>query len=272
MKRPADPSHVFDNAIALTPTGPDTYQGRTSPAYGNMVGPFGGVIGATLLNAIMSHPQRLGDPVSLTVHYAAPIADGGFTVKARAVRTNRRTQHWLVELEQATQVITFATAVTAVKRETWSALDTAIPAVPPPAAVAPRLAHPEVAWTGCYEMRFIDGLDGAAAPEAHPSRTRLWIRDQPARPLDYFSLAAICDAFFPRIYVRRPGQVPAGTVALTTYFHADPSELDAQGTEPVLGVARGGNFGKGFFDQDAEIWSTSHALLATSHQIVYFKE
>ena len=45
---PTTAAHVFDAAIALLPQGSDNYTGHTSPAYGNMVGPFGGAIGATL--------------------------------------------------------------------------------------------------------------------------------------------------------------------------------------------------------------------------------
>ncbi len=265
-------AHVFDAAIALAPDGDGAYTGRTHPAYANMVGPFGGTIGATLLNAIVSHPARLGEPVSLTVHYAAPIADGGFTVQARAVRTNRTTQHWLVELAQGGEIAAFATAITGLRRNTWNATDAVFPAVPPADQLAPAPALPQAAWTACYQMRFIDGGPDATNDGGHPSQTRLWMRDEPPRPLDFPSLAALCDAFFPRIFVRRKQWTPIGTVALTTYFHADQALLEAQGTRPVLGVARGLHFGKGFFDQSAEVWSADGALLATSHQVVYFKE
>jgi hypothetical protein len=37
-------------------------------------------------------------------------------------------------------------------------------------------------------------------------------------------------------------------------------------------VARGQHYGKGFFDQSAEIWSAGGVMLAASHQVVYFKE
>ena len=271
---PTTAAHVFDAAIALQPQGSDNYTGHTSPAYGNMVGPFGGAIGATLLNAIMLHPARLGDPLSLTVHFAAPIADGAFSVHARPMRTNRSTQHWLVELRQDEQVAAFATAITAVRRDTWSETDADFPLAPPPGNVAPAPAHPRAAWTGCYEMRFITGMPAPEQSETggHPSEPRLWICDQPPRPLDFLSLAAICDAFFPRIFLRRSQWTPAGTVALTTYFHADAAQLSAQGDAHLLGVARGLRYGKGFFDQSAEVWTASGALLATSHQVVYFKE
>ncbi|HEX5515703.1 MAG TPA: thioesterase family protein [Gammaproteobacteria bacterium] len=272
METSASPAHAFDQAIALSPSGDDAYTGRTSPAYANMVGPFGGIIGATLLNAIMDHPARLGDPVSLTVHYAAPIADGDFSVNARAMRTNRSTQHWLVELRQSDQVAAFATAVTALRRETWTTTDATFPSVPPAADIAPMPPLSFARWTDCYEMRIIDGGPGAAASTEHPSQTRLWLRDQPPRPLDFLSLAALCDAFFPRIFVRRAQRVPIGTVVLTTFFHADADQLGALGTEHLLGTARGLHFGKGFFDQSAEVWSAAGTLLATSHQAVYFKE
>lgn len=268
----AESMHIFDAAIALAPGEEGRYGGNTHPAYGNMVGPFGGVIGATLLNAVMQHPQRLGDPLSLTVHFAAPIADGGFSVEARTVRTNRTTQHWYVELIQDEQVAAFATAVTAIRRDTWQALDAVFPAVAPASAIAPAPAIARAAWTACYDMRFIDGAPGAPGSASDSSESRLWISDLPARPLDFLSLSAICDAFFPRIFVRRPNWVPIGTVALTTYFHADAAQLAGQGSAPVLGLARALNFGKGFFDQTAEIWSDSGALLATTHQVVYFKE
>jgi acyl-CoA thioesterase len=272
METSHSPAHAFDTAIALSPSGDGTYTGHTSPAYGNMVGPFGGTIGATLLNAVMRHPALLGNPVSLTVHYAAPIADGGFSVHTRAMRTNRTTQHWFVELVQAGEVAAFATAITAIRRDTWGTTDAVFPPVPPADSVASAPALPRAAWTGCYDMRFIDGGLGMADTGGHPSQTRLWIRDQPPRPLDFLSLSAICDAFFPRIFVRRPKWVPIGTVALTSYFHADAAQLHAQACAPLLGVARGLHFGKGFFDQSAEVWSADGNLLATTHQVVYFKE
>ncbi|WP_151638973.1 acyl-CoA thioesterase [Noviherbaspirillum aerium] len=265
-------THEFDAAIALTPTGDGGFTGRTHPAYGNMVGPFGGVIGATLLNAVMSDPALLGDPVSLTVHYAAPIADGGFMVRARPLRTNRTTQHWSVELTQEGQVAAFATAVTALRRDTWSATDARFPDVPAASGLAEAPAIPRAAWTSRYEMRFIDGGPDSAVQDGHPSQSRLWIRDQPPRPLDFVSLSALCDAFFPRLFVRRPKWVPIGTVALTTYFHADAARLQAQGTEPLLGIAKALHFGQGFFDQSAEVWSSDGKLLAATHQVVYFKE
>ncbi len=267
-------SHPFDLAVRLAAAGDGAFAGRTDPAYGNMVGPFGGVIAATLLNAALSHPARQGDPLALTVNFAAPIADGDFRVSAVPARSNRSTQHWSMALLRDDEILTTATAVFAQRRDTWTATDAGFP--PAPAWTDLERAAPvkTVAWTRRYSLRFARGGDLLAAPvpENADSTSLVWVQDDPPRALDFLSLAAICDVFYPRIFIRRPVFVPAGTVSMTIYFHADAALLAAQGDAPVLGAARASHFGKGYHDQVAEIWSRDGLLLATSHQIVYFKE
>lgn len=269
-----DGLHPLDTATLLTPIEPNRFRGETSAAYGNMVGPFGGAIAAVLLKAVLIHPDRLGEPVALTVNFAGPIADGEFVVATKAVRTNRTTQHWYVELVQGDQVGATATVVSATRRDTWSSTEAKFPAVPAAATLARTPPIERAKWTAAYDMRFVQGqpVSSRDATEDRDSVSCLWLRDEPQRPLDFVSLAAICDAFFPRLFVRRPKWVPVGTVSLTTYFHADPGALQRQGARPVLGTARALRFSGGYFDQTAEIWSDDQILLATSHQVVYFKE
>lgn len=267
--------HIFDAAIALAPTGEHTFSGATQAAYANMVGPFGGTTCAVLLNAALRHPQRQGDPVALTVNYAAALADGAFTIDTRAVRTNRSTQHWSLSLSQHGEVCATASAVFALRRPTWSAAEAAPPQHMPDAASLPRAPlQGRPPWVRCYDMRFAEGgmPERFDAQEQAHSRSRLWVRDEPPRPLDFASLAAICDVFFPRIFIRRRRFTPIGTVSLSTYFHADAALLAAQGERHVLGCARGVAFRDGFFEQSAEIWGDSGALLASSQQLVYFKD
>ena len=89
-------SHAFDQAIALQPQDTNLFAGATSDAYQNMVGPFGGVTAATLLNAVLQHPERIGEPISLTINFAGPVQPGAFAIEATPIRTNRSTQHWLL--------------------------------------------------------------------------------------------------------------------------------------------------------------------------------
>lgn len=97
------------------------------------------------------------------------------------------------------------------------------------------------------------------------------MRDKAQRPIDYPALAALCDAFYPRVFLRRGQIIPAGTISLTTYFLADQHQLDTLGGDFVLGTAHANRFSGGYFDQSAQVWSRDGALLATTHQVVYFK-
>lgn len=267
-------AHQLDAATFLSQIETDLYRGTTSAEYGNMVGPFGGIIAAVLVKAVLIHPERLGEPVALTVNFAGPIANGDFTVATKVVRTNRSTQHWYAELVQDDQICATATAIFATRRDTWSATEARFPATRAAETIERHPPIDRAKWTASYDMRFVHGhpVSSEEVTGDRNSVSALWIRDDPPRPLDFVSLTAICDAFFPRIFVLRPKWVPVGTVSLTTYFHADSASLIMQGDRPVLATARAQHFGKGYFDQTAEVWSDAETLLATSHQIVYFKE
>ncbi|MCZ4316382.1 thioesterase family protein [Comamonadaceae bacterium G21597-S1] len=277
-------AHVFDQAIALTALGDDRFEGHTSDAYWNMVGPFGGITAATALHAVLQHPALLGQPVALTVNYAAALARGRFVVVARAARTNRSTQHWSLEIWQddadgLPAVVLTGSVVTAVRRETWGINDTPMPAVSAPDAVQGPPWIAPVEWIRRYEVVQLDGAlpqhwDGAvsAADAAQASLSRLWMRDAPPRPIDHCALTALADVFYPRIFLRRRRRVPAGTVSMTVYFHADAATLRATADGHVLGQARAHGFGAGFHDQSAWLWNAAGQLLATSVQVVYYKE
>lgn len=274
-------THPLDKALALAHSDirAGLFTGATSPDYWNMVGPFGGTTAAVMLQSVLKHPELLGAPVALTVNYAAALEAGAFEVLAIPVRTNRSTQHWTMQMSQAgadglPHVTTTATAVTALRRETWGANDLPMPEVPSPEEVERLSIGPaRVAWISQYEMRPISGAiparwDGSG----DHSETRMWLRDAKPRALDFASLAALSDTFYPRVWLRRAKPVPIGTVSITTYFHADARHLAEVGHGYLLGRATGQQFQNGYFDQSAQLWSEAGALLATSNQIVYFKE
>ena len=260
--------HPFDEALQLT-SKDNIFYGQTYPKYTNMVGPFGGLTAATLLKALLEHPKRQGDPISLTVNFAAAVKDGGFEIKPKLIRTNRSTQHWFVTLTQANEIVTTATAVFATRRDSWGATDLSFPALPTETEPLPSGMFPS--WTQYYDFGFAGGVAQLFSAESTTSETLQTIRDNPPRPLDILSLTAICDVFFPRIFMRIGQFVPVGTVAFTVYFHADAATLAAHGNGEVIGHARAHRFHNSYFDQSAEIWTLDGELIATTTQIVYFK-
>jgi acyl-CoA thioesterase len=133
-----------------------------------------------------------------------------------------------------------------------------------------------VAWLQRYEVRPIVGAiperwEGQAHDGEHGSLTRMWVRDDPPRTPDFNALTALADVFFPRVWLRRATRVPVGTVSMTVYFHADGALLAASGDGHLLAEARAQAFRNGFFDQAGLLWNAQGMLLASTHQIVYYK-
>lgn len=269
FENPGTETHAFDEAVALEPAG-GRLRGRTHDAYWNMVSPFGGLTAAVALNGLLVQPERLGDPVSLTVNFVAPIQRGEFFVEPRRVRSSRSTQHWSVQIVQREEITTSAIAVFGVRRPTWTLTEAAPPqTLGPDAAVRFQAPRDLMRWPSMYDIRYVRGQIRQHNPD---SVTHSWISDAQPRAIDYLSLAAYCDTFAPRLLFRRPLFVPLGTVSLNIYYHVDAAELAAHGAAPVLGVAYGQVYHKGYFDQQAQVWGRDGRLLATTQQVVWFKE
>lgn len=274
----APAQHALDQALRLEPQADGCLLGQATADYWNMVGPYGGITAAQLLQSVLQHPQLLGEPISLTVNYAGAIQAGACWLETVPVRTNRSSQHWTVTLSQENadgerEVCTSATVVTAVRRSTFGIDDLAPPAMPDPALCERYTLSSSLEWLQRYDMRVVQGMVPKVWDDSmHDSRSQLWVRDEPPRPLDFPALAALCDVFYPRIWLRRARRVAASTVSMTVYFHADGDQLARHGDRHLLAQASAQAFRNGFFDQTAQLWDASGELLATSHQMVYYKE
>ena len=148
--------HLFDDATQVT-AGDSRWQGKTSEDYWAFVGPFGGATAATILRALIDHPQRAGDPLSLTVNFCAPVAQGAFDLDVRLVKANRSSQHWCVEMTQdGGEVATLATAVFAERRPSWDHKQAPFPGATP-FAQARSFPRTPMTWTHQYDFRFVEG-------------------------------------------------------------------------------------------------------------------
>jgi hypothetical protein len=264
-------AHPFDRAVALELMPDGRLRGRTSELYWNMISPFGGATAATVLNAILLSPDRQGDPIALTVNFAAPIQPGEFFLEARLARANRSTQHWAVTVVQGMtpDVVVNAVAVFGARRPTWGSTEAVRPETASVDASRRFQAVMKMKWPAMYDVRFALGQVSEEKPN---SLTHTWIRDAEPRALDFLSLTAYCDTFAPRIFFRRAQLVPVGTVSLNIYYHVDAADLAGHGTEPVLGVAHGQVGHKGYCDQHAQLWGRKNTLLATTQQMLWYKE
>jgi acyl-CoA thioesterase len=267
--------HSLDADTALEFIEPGRYRGRTSKAYANFGGPFGGFTAACLLRSVLEHPKRQDVPVALTVNYCAAITEGDFEITVREVRSGKSTQHWLVELTQGDVTAATASVVCGAHRAVWAHHPAEMPSAPAWSDVPVYDQFRPGGWLTQYEMRFLDGAPNPAPVqdgEVRPAFSKLWMRDKGDRKLDYLSLACMSDAFIIRAFLARGKFVPVGTVTLTTYFHGTREMIEAQGTEPLLCTADANVFNDGFADQTAQLWGRNGRLLAVSNQIVWYKE
>ncbi len=266
--------HPLDAATKLEVTG-DKFQGATSDAYWNFTGPFGGATAATLLQAAMRHPKRQNLPLAMTINYCAPVAKGAFDVLVSEKRTNRSTQHFSVEMTQGDDTIATATLVFAARPEGFAHAPEKIPEVAFPEKIEPPKAKAPLAWIDRFDMRFASGFPVMRPKDDAPlgsARTEVWMRDNPSRKMDFLSLMNMSDAFFARPFHVLGRLIQVGTVSMTTYFHCDEADLAEVGEDYLLGVADANIFNKGYADQIASLWTRGGKLLATSQQILYFRD
>lgn len=267
--------HPFDTACALTRTGDGRFGGLAPEAYWNMAGPFGGTTAAVLLRAALTDQPDGIEPVALTVNYCAALGKGPFTIEAGIARSGKSVRHVSLQMWQDDAIVATASAVLALRRDTWSHQVATMPEVPAPDAVAPLPTDGRLPWLQRYQFRFVRGEwrpQTQTYPALQSAHSTLWVSDQPPRALDYLSLAALCDVFFVRAFHVRGTMVPAGTVTMTVHFHASAAELAAQGASPVLGTADAHTFARNFGDQIAQVWSSQGRLLATTTQMTWFRE
>jgi acyl-CoA thioesterase len=264
--------HPFDRATQVT-AADGRWRGATSDGYFAFVGPFGGVTAATMLRAVMVQPDRIGDPLSVTVNFCAPVTGGDFDLDVRLIKATRSTQHWMVELTQNGDIAVFMIAMFAARRPSWSHQSATMPEAPPFDQVEPLRGRIVAPWTEQYQFRFVDGHPRFDSPRDAPASpfSKMWLSDATPRPIDFLSLLSMSDSFFARIFHALGTIVPIGTVTMTTTFHADAADLAAENTTAVLGVADANISHKSFGDQIGELWAPSGRLLATTSQVVYFK-
>lgn len=267
--------HPFDDAIALDPKGDGRWEGRTTAPYRNMVGPFGGVVAALFVNAVMQDPRFMGQPVSQTVNFCGGIEDGAMEITTKLARSGKYLQHWTVALLQNGDIRATGTLVTGERGDVFSHQTQTAP-VAPPAQDVERTATDlfPLPFLGQYNFRFLTGGFGdGGTPEAPASADSLmWISDAEPRPLDFLSLAAMADSFYLRLIKVRGGLGRMGTVSLTTHFLATPDELFAQKDAPILAHADAHRFHGQIHDQQSSLWSTDGKVLATGNQIAWYKE
>jgi hypothetical protein len=269
--------HPLDASLALSPAGPRAWRSLSSPLYWNTIGPFGGWIAAMLLHAVLCEEEARGDAVALQAQFIGALRQAPFSVRTACIRQNRTTTFWRSEILQAPEeggaerVCAHAVVTLSGWRATFTLADARMPDAAPALSVPPAPPRPY------RKPAFIDRYDYRPLSEpmfagADTMNSLLWVRDAVPRTPDARSIAAICDAPFPSLWLRLAEPVIITTLVYNVFFRTSAAGLAAAGLGHLLLDSRCDVGADGFHDQHTNVWSEGGKLLAQTQQLVWFAD
>lgn len=259
-------------SIALTPVASGQWRTTAGAEWSN---PRGGLWGGwaigVCVRVLEAEPEATGEPLSLTLTYAAALPAGDIEVRTRRVRQGRSIGVWEIELAVAGsgEIGVHAMMTMAVRPETPAFAFAEIPRAPAPEGIGATLSpissqHPSQTL---FDRRMVD-----------PSRPRIpgdsctltWVRAREA-PFDAAILGMLCDSSPPPMMSALKGITLSTTLSLTVYFHATAAELAEVGDDFVLVEYDGRVGGHGASDERSSYWRRDGKLLATSEQLAWYR-
>lgn len=255
---------------------PRPLQRRTDTRFWNQIGPFGGWLGACLLEAILGAADTAWPVRSVQVNYLGRVREGPLDIRVRPVRRQRTLVLWRAELMQDGEVAVEAEAVLAEARPQPTAPAPPVQSQRMPAWPAPQ-ALPR--WHGvdhlarfveAFDYRPVAGLPFGPASSPHDAVTGGWVRltgstDFPA-PAQLLMLA---DAWFPALWSVLPRPAPVTTVSLQLLFHPRPEAAPGPDDGWVAVRHQADAVGEGWGHERGVLWWPDGSIAAQAQQLTW---
>ncbi|MCR5875972.1 thioesterase family protein [Phenylobacterium sp. J426] len=259
--------------FALTAVEPGRWTTHAGPDWKNPNGPlWGGYPIGLALTVVGTEPEAVGEPLSISLTYVAALADGEVEIRTRRLRQGGSIGVWEVDLRPAgAEGVSVQAIVTLARR----------PATPPFAfAKMPEAPEPENLPTPmspggarhfgaqAFERRTTETFP--IQPQAS-SYSTAWVRPR-LGPWDKPMLGMLTDNSPPRAFYALGHTVMTTTLSLTVYLHATAEEVAEAGRDWLLVEYEGRVGGGGASDERSSYWRRDGKLLATSEQLVWYRE
>lgn len=221
--------HAFDSAIEVRRTADGVYAGEIHDGWDILGNANGGYVMALVANAMRAECER-PDPVTITVHYLAPLPPGPVTISAEVIKRGRRFSTVRASLEQGGRTAIVAIAAFGELGDASRAplhVGNEPPDLPPFESCPARGSSDVPAPFGLVsrlDMRLHPDDAGFAVgkPSGH-SRVRGWFAFADGRPIDALGTLLALDAFPPPV-LNLPGVVGwVPTIELTVHLRATPA-------------------------------------------------
>jgi hypothetical protein len=245
----------FDEASAVRPTGPGTFEATVPDGWQQGRGAFGGLVYGMLARAmegVVADPARWLR--TFTGDIAGPVLPGPATLRVQVLRQGSKQSNLQATLFQKDEPLAVTIAVFSVSRTVeppvfsrdpperadWDQLRT-YPLEPPSGPPFGRAYE----YRSAGPMPFVGGRDAETAgylrEKVVPSR-----RDAP-------SMVALLDAWWPTLWSIDKVYRPIATVSFAGQLLVDPARLDP--SERLFHTARMAALEDGYFVELRELWS-----------------
>lgn len=262
------PSPSFDVASAIVAHGPGLFTATIPTSWYQGRGAFGGLLAAQVLRAmraVAADDARV--PRSLTVHFCAPVKEGGHRIAVTLERAGASVSHMTARVTQQDGVVAVATCTLAAARPgPVTYLDVEAPSVVPWREQEALPFNPMMpVFTQHYAFRFCGG--GLPYSGGDRAEVMAWLEPRVPTPLDPPHMVSLLDALPPAVLSRITDMRMGASVDFTVHF-LDVSPRPGPMTEPVLLHSRSVQGADGYTEELVRLFSAEGRLLAQCRQLV----
>lgn len=261
------------NYFTLTPAGAGRWSTQAGPEWKNPNGPLWGGYPVGLCMAVLqAEPDAVGEPLSITLTYVAALTEGAIDIRTRRLRQGGSIGVWEVDLRPAGAEGTSVHAIVTLARRpsTPPFAFAEMPQAPDPDSLPQPQSPGGVRHFGAQAFERRTAETFPIKPSAD-SRSLAWVRPRRGawtKPL----LGMLTDNSPPRAFYAFGHDVMTTTLSLTVYLHATEAEVAAAGSDYLLVEYEGRVGGGGASDERSSYWRRDGKLLATSEQLVWYRQ
>lgn len=260
------------HTMILAPAGPGRWTTLAGPEWRNMGGGlWGGYAIGLCVRVMEAEPEATGEPLSITLTYAAALPAGELDIRTRRLRQGGSIGVWEVELRPAgvEEVGVHAIVTMARRPDTPRFAFARMPDAPPPESLPSPDSPIGSRHFGAqaFERRTSERFPPEPSASSH---SLTWVRSRRG-PWDKALLGMVTDNSAPRALYGLASPINNTTLSLTVYLHATAEEIAAIGDDYLLIECEGRVGGGGAADERSSYWSRDGKLLATSEQLAWYR-